>query len=215
MQLKQDSSVVTAGGDEVGRVDRVVIDPQSQRVTHIVVRKGTLFTQDKVVPMEMIESADEEHVQLRDDVGDLEGLPDLVEEQYIPLQAERGASSDAWGYIPPFYWYPPLGQAPPLGYPGYAVPPYVVETERTIPDYTVSLKEGADVISADGEKVGDVSRVIVDPETDRVTHFLISEGLFFKEKKLVPVHWVGEVAENEVHLAVDAALLERLPEFRE
>jgi sporulation protein YlmC with PRC-barrel domain len=36
MQLKQESSVVTANGDEVGRVDRVVIDPQSQRVTHIV-----------------------------------------------------------------------------------------------------------------------------------------------------------------------------------
>ncbi|HEX9616127.1 MAG TPA: PRC-barrel domain-containing protein [Anaerolineales bacterium] len=77
------------------------------------------------------------------------------------------------------------------------------------------MKEGADVVSADGEKVGDVSRVIVDPDTDRITHFLISEGLFFKEKKLIPVHWVSEVVENEVRLSVDAALLERVPEFRE
>jgi uncharacterized protein YrrD len=215
MQLKQNSSVLTAGGDEVGRVDRVVIDPQSQRVTHVVVRKGTLFTEDKVVPMEMIETADEEQVRLREDAGDLESLPDFIVEEFIPIEGEWGSSTDAWGYVPPFFWYPPLGQAHPLGYPGYPVPPYKVETERNVPDYTVSLKEGADVLSADGDKVGEVSRVILDPDTDRVTHFLISEGLLFKERKLIPLHWVGEVVENEVRLAVDSALLERVPDYQE
>jgi uncharacterized protein YrrD len=214
MKLKQDSNVVTAGGDEVGRIDRVVIDPQTERVTHVVVRKGIFFTEDKVVPIEMIDAADEEQVRLRQDAGDLESLPDFIEEEYLPVDAESGPSSESWGYVPPFYWYPPMGHAPPMGYPGYAMPPYIVETERNIPDYTVSLKEGSDVVSADGEKVGDVSQVFIDPDTDQVTHFLISEGFLFREKKLVPVHWVSEVAEDKVHLAVDSALLERVPEYK-
>jgi uncharacterized protein YrrD len=215
MKLKEDAKIVTANGEEIGRLERVVIDPGSQRVTHIVIRKGTLFTEDKVVPIDMIDTADEEEVRLRDEAVDPELLPSYEVEEYIPLEAEPGSASSSWGYVPTFYWYPPLGQAPPLGHPGYGIPPYAVETERNVPDYTVSLKEGADVISADGEKVGDVSQVMVDPDSEKVTHFLISEGMFFKDKKLIPVHWVAEVAEDEVHLAVDSALMERLPEYRE
>ncbi len=42
---------------------------------------------------------------------------------------------------------------------------------------------------------------------------VISEGLLFKERKLIPVLWISAISENEVHLSVGAGTLERLPAY--
>jgi uncharacterized protein YrrD len=84
-------------------------------------------------------------------------------------------------------------------------------TQRNIPEDTVPLKEGADVMSSDGKHIGDVERLLVDPNTNQVTHFVISQGLFFKDRKLVPAHWVRSVNEEQVQLVVASELLEQLP----
>jgi len=89
----------------------------------------------------------------------------------------------------------------------------VVETWRNIPEGTVPLKEGADVISIDSEDVGSVERIFANPERERATHILISEGLLLKEKKLVPTTWIMRVGEEKVHLAVSADLVDNLPEY--
>ena len=67
MQLKRDTPVQTATGQSVGHIDRVVLDPASKEVTHIVVRKGLFFTQDKVVPIGLVAAATEAQVTLRED----------------------------------------------------------------------------------------------------------------------------------------------------
>ena len=69
-------------------------------------------------------------------------------------------------------------------------------------------------MSADGEHIGDVERLFVDRDSHRATHFLISEGLLFKERKLIPAHWVKSVEEDKVQLAVPSRLLERLPAYQ-
>lgn len=90
-----------------------------------------------------------------------------------------------------------------------------METVRNIPEDTVPLKEGTDVFSSDGEHVGDVERLLVEPESNQVSHFVISQGLFFKDRKLVPMHWVRSVAEDNVHLSVTSDFLEQLPSYEE
>ena len=46
MQFKENARVITAGGQKVGRIDRVVLDPKSKELTHLVVKKGFLFTRE-------------------------------------------------------------------------------------------------------------------------------------------------------------------------
>lgn len=216
MQFKQGTEVFTAKGEEVGHIDRVVMDPQTKEVSHIVVRKGFFFTEDKVVPIDLIAAATEDRVVLREDAGDLQALPPFEETHYIPAnEAELRASYPA-GYAPPLYWYPPYGAAMwnPYTYPGYAELPYRTETERNIPEGTVALKEGAKVISADGEQVGKVEQVLTDAMADRATHLLISNGLLLKEKKLIPTLWISEVGEDEVHLTVGLRFLDQLREYQ-
>ena len=111
--------------------------------------------------------------------------------------------------------------APPVttaGFSGPGLAPYVLpvgETQRNIPEDTVPLKEGTNVLSSNGDHVGDVERLFLEGDSNKVTHFLISQGILFKDRKLVPAHWVKSVEEDKVHLGVSSKVLERLPSYEE
>jgi uncharacterized protein YrrD len=214
MQFKENADVYTLDDNKVGEVERVVLDPTRHDITHIVVRKGFLFTEDKVVPIDMVESATEERVTLQK-MNDLDSLPDFEEEQYVQMTAEVPGYPSRQGYARPYYWYPAPGFAwwGAQPYPVGARPDYTVETWRNIPEGTVPLKKGAEVIAADDEHVGDVERIFANPQQERATHLLISKGLLMKKKKVVPTTWIKHVTEDQVYLAVNSDFIERLPEY--
>jgi sporulation protein YlmC with PRC-barrel domain len=221
MQFRRGASVFTSDGQHVGEIDRVVIDPKTDEITHVVVEKGFLLTVDKVVPISLIGPATENRVTLRENAGDLEALPDFEEKHYVLLDEKRLKEASSQGYPRPLHWYPPVRtmwwhNGGYLGYPGffgYTMPPYVLETERNIPEGTIALREGAKVLSSDGKHVGDVEAVLTDPEEDRATHLVISQGLLLKERKLVPTSWISMVMSDEIHLAVGSHLIEGLQEY--
>ncbi|MFL7792990.1 MAG: PRC-barrel domain-containing protein [Anaerolineae bacterium] len=218
MQLKEGVGVFTSDGQEVGRIDRVVINPVNKEVTHVVIRTGHLIATDKVVPVSLIGPATEERVTLRGDKAELEALPDFEERHYIPITSVEARRDEKPGAASPLYWYPPVGftwwgmQRVP-GFYGYVIPPYVVKTERHIPEGEIALKKGAKVLSVDGDHVGHVEAILTDVETDRATHILISKGLLLKETKLVPTTWISTVLEDEIHLTVSSDLLGDLPAY--
>jgi uncharacterized protein YrrD len=217
MQFKEGATVQTADGEKVGEIVRVVLEPSTQEVTHVVVQKGFLLPEDKVIPVDAFSEADEENATLKSGFDPNE-FPRFEEREYIPLgDRAREKYYPQAGYAAPHYWYPSYGAtwwAPPA-YAGYLPyePPHLVKVERNIPEGTVPLKEGARVITSDGEHVGDVARVVADSESDRATHFLITQGLIFTDEKLVPTAWVKEVGTDEVHLAVSQDVLEDVPEY--
>ncbi|MBN2390589.1 MAG: PRC-barrel domain-containing protein, partial [Anaerolineae bacterium] len=51
MEFIKNAPVFTATHERVGHVDRVVINPQTEEVTHIVIRKGFIFAENKVLPI--------------------------------------------------------------------------------------------------------------------------------------------------------------------
>lgn len=213
MQFRQNAGVYTVDGKDVGHIDRVVLDPKKKEVTHIVVRKGFLFTEDKVIPVDLIGAATEEGVTLREAVGDLQALPLFEETHYVRVtngSPARAGDDAGVNYVPPFYWYPPLGGVPPMAVADPPTPGYVAETEQNIPEGSVALKEGAKVIAADGQYVGNVEQVITDPRAGRVMNLVIGQGLFVKERRQVPITWVSEVREDEVHLAVGSHTVDQL-----
>lgn len=216
MQFKQGTPVFTASGADVGRIDRVVLDPHTDEVAGVVVRKGFLFTEDKVVPIDLVFQAFEDRVTLRQGIGDtLKNLATFEETHYIPLE-DVAARAPTVDYARSLYWYPPIGMGAAYAgtYP-LPIPHYWVETDQNIPEGTIALKEGARVISNDEKHVGNVERVFVDSKTDKITHFLISQGLFFKARKIVPTNWVDKVTEDEVYLLVSSELLNSLHDYQE
>jgi uncharacterized protein YrrD len=212
MELKEGTSVYAPDGREVGKINRFVLDPATKQITHIVVQKGWLLPEDKVVQIEMIRSAAEDRVELNELVKDYNELPPFEETHFVSADEEEEYGESASRGIG-YYWYPPMGYVgSPFG-PTYYNPP--LEKQQNIPENTVPLKEGADVISADEKHVGDLERLIIDSDTNKITHFVISQGLLLKERKLVPAQWVRSVEEDKVYLTVSARLLERLPVYEE
>ena len=226
MQFNNGADVVDANRDKIGEVDRVVIDPKGGEVTHIVVRKGFFFPEDKVLPVDMVDYSDENVVRLKEVIQDADNLPNFLERDYVPLDTEemgrRGYQARAEGYAMPLYWYPALGTTPMMWGSGYwgMYPPYEgityqypSELEENIPEGTIALREGAEVVDADGDKVGDIEEVLTDPKDDQVTHLVITKGLFNQHKKLIPANWIERMREDAVQLSVNAKFVDKLQDF--
>lgn len=217
MQFKQGAKVYTSDGKDVGRVDRVVLHPKTKEVTHLVVNKGFLFNEDKVIPIGLVASTAGNRVTLHGIESDLDTLLPFEEPHYLPLdESEAGIAAYPLGWASPYYLYDPLGGD--LGYTNYEAGynhPYHSKTEQNIPQDTIALKEGARVITANGQDIGSVTRIFTNSQNDQVTHILIAEGFIIKEHKLIPVSWIREIQQDEIRLNVGAAILNKLPEFKE
>lgn len=218
MQFRENAGVFKANGDKVGVIAKVVMSPRDHKVTHLIVREGFLFTEDKVLPISLVHSATDEQVTLRADLGEktIDNLPRYEEDYFVPVDLADNPNFTAPAYPAAGYLYPygPAGMY--AEYPGFwseGEPQYVVRHDENIPNGTVALNTGAKVISSDDRHVGNLERVVMDENSDRATHFVIAQGLFFKDHKLVPTSWISTVMRDEVRLSVSSGFLDKLPSY--
>ncbi len=217
MEFRRGTHIYTSDGKDVGNVDRVVLNPKTKEVTHIVVREGLIITEDKVIPLDLIDSATDERLTLRGIASDLDTLLPFKETHYLPLDdTESTIASYPLTWAAPYYWYGPVaGEVPNANYEADHNHAYYPVTEQNTPEESVALKEGARVITANGQDIGSVTRVFTNPQNNQVTHFVITEGTLIKEHKLVPMNWIRAIQENEIRLNVGASILNKVPEYKE
>ena len=72
-------TVVNCTDGFAGTVDRVLTEGATDRVTHLIVRRGALITRDIMVPAELIASTAEETVYLSISQEELDRLPEFKE----------------------------------------------------------------------------------------------------------------------------------------
>jgi len=218
VELKEGTRVETSDGRELGRISRFVLNPETNEVTHIVVQKGWLLPEDKVIPFDRFSSATDDKVILNEDIRDFDELPPFEESYYIratdrDIMTGRAEDAPVDPISTGYYWYPPSGY---LGYPAHGLGTYSwprTETIQNIPADTVPLKEGTNVMSSDGKQIGDVERLLIEPGSNKATHLVISQGAFFQDRKLIPANWIRSVTEDEVQLLMSSDVLERLPSY--
>jgi sporulation protein YlmC with PRC-barrel domain len=226
MLLKKGTDVQNTQGEKVGELDRVVIDPSTRDVTHVIVRKGLLFKEDRVIPMQRLQISDEDHLILDTRADDLEAFPPFTETEFLPVEdgeelEQDFRSREREGYLTQVLWYPTVSGTPGYAQGFFSTNPaetysgYAEIEERNIPEDTVPLKEGARVLASDGEHVGDLKEVIIGRERQQASHFVISEGKLLGDDKLIPMHWVRRIREEEVELSVDSEFVKRLPKYEE
>lgn len=196
-QFQRNATVLSAEGRQVGSIERVVVNPETNVLTDIVVRTGTLFNQEeKVVPVGLIDETAEAQIVLREEAGMLEGCPPFKESHLVSEHPGPTSSTQNKPQV--------MTEFPMFGTP---LEPsqneqVITRIEQNIPDGTVAMKEGAQVVTAEGKNVGSVERILVDPAVDQITHLLVSKGFIVKDTKLIPIQWVMILGENEVHLRV-------------
>jgi len=181
----------------VGRLSRVVIDPVSRELTHLVVEPGRRPDEDRLVPVDLVDLG-AEGIRLRCDTARFEDLERAQHTEYLPATAgQLGYPADQSMWLPYF----PLGVAgrgAPRPRPGTREADVDLAETRAVtyervPAGEVQVRRGQPVHATDGE-IGRVQGLVVDPRDHHVTHVLLDEGhLWGKKQVALPINDVTDV----------------------
>lgn len=197
MKFHEGATVSTPSGEKVGTLDRVVVDPATRDVTHLVVGKGMLLPHDILVPVADVGATpSEETVILK--AG---ARPDAYETfEGIRYSAEPGGPAPM---ASAFEVYPITG-VPPT-YPG-AVPPPPAPAEPVAPP---AAGAGPAIIGRDmpvfgeaGRKVGKVEEVVTSDDGSLEAIVAKSGILWFARRRVIPAGWIREIRPTELRLSV-------------
>ncbi|HUG14910.1 MAG TPA: PRC-barrel domain-containing protein [Thermomicrobiales bacterium] len=212
MRVDLGSDVYDRGGDKVGTVDRIVVDPASRQVDKLVVRQGFLARHDILISIEDIGRLSDDGIYLDLTADELNRLPEFVEEQFTAIPEDdrsalpflmpnaAGAGMYLWGASYAGRGFDERGS---MFEPAAASAP-IVENRSNIPEEDVVISEGTDVLGADGEKVGTVDEVVFD-EHGRISGFIVRAGFIFTRDVRVPMDWVESAGDEHIRLHLDAA----------
>jgi sporulation protein YlmC with PRC-barrel domain len=169
-----------------GKVSRVIIDPATETVTHLVIEPKHRFGVGRLVPLDLVETTAGD-IRLRCTVEEFGALEPAQETELV---------DDVTGS---------------LGLGGLNTPPPVpVIIQDVVPLGEADVDRGEPVHALDGE-IGRVQGFLVDPDDHRVTHVLLEEGHLWGRKKVsIPVSAITGV-ENGIQLSLTKKQVEDLP----
>lgn len=173
--------VIDSAGHKVGTVAYVVVRPPEMHVIDVVVSTGALLGRDIVVPKDRIQAMADGKVHLSIDQKALEGLQDYVEVHY-DTPPEGWAPDEG-------YMYPTQSVLWPTG-AYYSTPS---STTVNAPEGTVGIREGMDVVSSDGHKIGTIHAMESDETTGDLTDIIVQHGHLFKHFARIPCSRVKEI----------------------
>ncbi len=174
MRLELDAKVRASDGEDIGHIDRAVVDPRTNEVTDIVVRTGAVFGRDILVPRQEIERGsrhdDDEAITLMLTKQELEHLPDYVAEQYGP-PASTWAAPDGYSFPSSGYIWP-IAVDPMMG----GMPIMIPEDEATENPDSVTLTKGALVLDRHGDDIGVIDDLRFDSTSGNLQGFVLRVG---------------------------------------
>ena len=220
MRIDLGHKVFTSDGHALGNVTRLILDPTGQHVKSAVVEHGLILKDAFEVPASaFVETEDgKAHVDFTSEQA--RELPIYDDSRYTAAPPALSApfGFPAGGIIWPVATPPaaaPYGQGiHPVTMTGIAP-----ETEESAEFSSVAdeqweelrqaeqanavIERGADVLSSDGEKIGEVDSVSFDPQTGRPTGFLVRHGILFSEDVEIPAGAVASVDDGVIQLKTD------------
>ena len=194
LDISYNTGVYTARDEQVGTVDRIVLDPGTRTVSHVVVRKGVFFPEDKLVPIGDIATATPERINLRQEAT-LDGFLPFVERYYVPIDEmdhPAGPLDQRVRFAMPLSG--PVGETMPT-----PQPELVPVRERNISDRLTALEAGAPVFASDRHDVGRLARIVTTSQ-GQPTHIVVEGGGLIPDRRAVPIERVLDIDENVVML---------------
>jgi len=198
---------------KLGTVTRLIVDPEHDRVTDVVVKQGTLMPVERVVPLPELVPGEDRTAFL--------DVSERAFEEYAPF------SSEGYREPAPDYGGPPGWDAASMGMdaaeyrtaimfsPGaYGnVAPVVnrdsFDASEPLPDLA-AIHKGSDVFDVLGEKVGEVFEIATNEQTGMPERLVVRQGRIFRHEREVPVHWLQDVQDDALVLNRRKDEVERL-----
>jgi sporulation protein YlmC with PRC-barrel domain len=203
--------VLVSGSDgEIGKLTRVVVDPITRAVTHIVVEPRHLEGLSRLVPISLVDSVSPEEIKLGGGAAEFERLDPAEETQFLPLQPGTPESAEHQAQGPGEYQA--YGPGEVLSWPYYSLAldgrgfgpgsmgvagglPLAVTYDK-VPLGEVAIRRGEPVHATDGE-IGRVQGLVIDTSDQHVTHVLLAEGHLWGRKEVaIPISAVTRVKDG-------------------
>jgi sporulation protein YlmC with PRC-barrel domain len=196
MDIPINAKVNCADG-ECGRSIYVIVNPVTQKVTHLVVKEKLAPHSERLVPVKWIDETGPDMVLLKCDQESFTAMSDFVETEYL-WKKLPDYKNLAGGYLLLPFSVPQVAKT-------------VEVKHRRIPFGELAVKRGAAVYAADGH-VGQVDEFLVDPEDSHITHLVMQEGHLWGQKEVTfPISEIDRIDEDGVHLKLDKRAIEALP----
>jgi uncharacterized protein YrrD len=77
----------------------------------------------------------------------------------------------------------------------------------------MNIDLGADIIGKNGDKLGVVDSLVVEPDTGETQSVIVRKGLFFPTDKIVPIDLVTGVEDGKVHVDLSSDDAAKLTEY--
>ena len=212
MEIELGKKVFSSDGKHVGHVDSLVIDYNTRDIQSIISRSGVMLSVDRIIPLEAVDSIDDEHdVHLSISADEVKRQQQFMEREFrVANQDETKDMPQTWlaasGQMPLYYG---VGDAT-LGYNNdstiyrtSALDAPDMEVESNLPEWEGRLDSGTDVVGSDGKKIGTVEDVDYDA-TGKLTGFVVKAGFLFHHDVSIPMNWIESIAADTVILNITA-----------
>lgn len=194
--------MVESHGQEVGRIERVILDRNSYEATHLVIRHGSpLHTRHIVMPVSWIAGSGHDRVRIERSESDINGLPNFEMQHYVSLD-----------HLDEEQWEHPRSLIRPTDWINYFVPlvanafgdPFhtqgVVVTNQLLSATESAIGRGLPVESNDEHKLGEVQEVLLSEPDWRLSGIVIARGFVLTHPLRIPGDWIALIQRDRIVL---------------
>lgn len=203
-EISLDAKVVCVDG-ECGKSTHVIIERNSQKVTHFVVKVADLLESHKyLVSIDQVVRTTAESIALSCTKEELAAMPPFTEMRFLnPVTYKYEALEDfsekaianRTSYL---MWSDPTMGAD-MSTDIFSMP---VE-EEIIPAGEIAIHRGASVEATDGH-IGRIEEFLLDPKDRHITHLVLEEGHLWHKKELtLPMSAIARMDEDYIYLNLD------------
>jgi uncharacterized protein YrrD len=195
MDIPIHAKVLCEDGGACGHTTYVVINPVTEKMTHVVVQRTIWPNDQRLVPIELVTESAQDHIHLSCSKEQLAKMDTFIETEFVKAEVTQFLA-DPYVLNWPFQ-YTDVERIP-------------VEHER-IPVGDLAVRRGARVEATDGS-AGHIDGFLVDETSEHITHLVLSEGHLWGHKDVtVPVSAIDRIEEDVVYLKLDREGIAHLP----
>lgn len=173
-----------------GESTYVLINPVTEKVTHLVVKEAPLQHPEYVVPIGLIAATSANNIQLRCTCNELRHMEPFIQTQYIKEPMPEAVYDNVYARGSYLLWPYAVGDTMT----------WEPVDQKQIPPGELAVRRGTRVEATDGD-VGHVDEFVLNPGTGNITHLVMREGHLWGQKDVsIPVSAIRETRDDVVIL---------------
>jgi sporulation protein YlmC with PRC-barrel domain len=182
-----------------GRTTYLILNPVTERLTHLVVKEQWPSRLERLVPIEWVVTTARDVIVLKQTRDEFTQLEPFTQTEFVYRDVPHLASDPKvtlfWPYVVPSK--------------------RVVDLEvRRIPPDELAIKRGTAVMATDG-KIGTVDEFVVDAVEGYISHLVLRDGNLLGTKEvIIPVSQIDFIEGGSVYLNVAKEVVKALPSFK-